>query len=93
MGNTLSESIQCLFFAEKWFNSVFDSILFIQNSIQTIIQLKKYADSIQKKIQFNSKGIIDTGPIGKVPKNCLKSVQNRLKRGLFIKNGKYQFKI
>ena len=47
------------------------------------------ADSIKKKIQFNSKGIIDTGPKGKVPKNCPNSVQNRLKRGLFIKNGKY----
>jgi len=30
-------------------------------------------------IQFNSQGTIDTGPIGKVPKNCPKSVQNRQK--------------
>ena len=28
-----------------------------------------------------------------MPKNCPKSVQNRQKRGLFIKNGKYRFKI
>ena len=59
-----------------------------QNSIQTIIQFKiNSGDSIQKKIQFNSQGIIDTGRIGKVPKKCPKSVQNRQKRGLFIKNG------
>ena len=38
---------------------------------------------IQKKIQFNSQGIIDTGRIGKVPKNCPKGVQNRQKKGDF----------
>ena len=65
-----------------------------QDSIQNIVQIKKIsADSIQKIIQLNSQGIIDTGRIGKVPKNCPKSVQNRQKRGLFIKNGKYRFKI
>ena len=51
------------------------------------------ADSIQKIIQFNTLAIIDTGRIGKVPKNCPKSVQNRQKRRLFIKNGKNQLKI
>ena len=67
---------------------------FSQDSIQNIIQFKKNcADSIQKIIQFNSQGIIDTGQIGKGPKNCPKSVQIRQKRGLFIKNGKYRFKI
>ena len=54
---------------------------------------KNSADSIQKIIQFNSQGLFDTGRIGKVPENCPKSVQNRQKRGLFIKNGKYRFKI
>ena len=51
---------------------------------QNIIQFKiNSADSIQKIIQFNSQGIIDTGRIGKVPKNCPKSVQNRQKKGTF----------
>ena len=54
---------------------------------------KNSADSIQKMIQLKSQGIIDTGQIGKVPKNCPKSVQIRQKRGLFIKIGKYRFKI
>ena len=54
---------------------------------------KKSADSIQKILQFNSQEIIDTGQTGKVPENWPKSVQNRQKRGLFIKNDKYQFKI
>ena len=73
MGDTLSDSIQCLNFAEKWFNSIFDSILLTQNSIQTIIQFKiNSADSIRKIVQFNSQGIIDTGGIGKVPKRGLK---------------------
>ena len=47
---------------------------------KNIIQLKENsADSIQKIIQFNSQGLFDTGRIGKVPKNCPKSVQNRQK--------------
>ena len=69
-------------------HSIFDSI---QNRIQFT---KNPADSIQKIIQFNSQGLFDTGRIGKVPENCPKSVQNRQKKGgLFIKNGKYRFKI
>ena len=67
---------------------------FTQDSIQNIIQFKENsADSIQEIIQFDSQGFFDTGRIGKVPENCPKSVQNRQKRGLFIKNGKYRFKI
>ena len=70
LGDTLSDSIQCSNFANKWFNSIFDSI---KNSIQTIIQLmEKPDDSIQKLIQFNCQGIIDTGQIEKVPKKCPK---------------------
>ena len=38
-----------------------------------------------------SQGIIDPGR--KVPKNFPKSVQNKQKRGLFIKNSKHRFKI
>ena len=49
-------------------------------------------DSIQNIIQFNSQGMINTGRLRKVPKNWPKSVQNRQKRGLIIKNGKYRFK-
>ena len=46
--DTLSDSIQCLNFAKNWFNSIFDSILVSQNSIQTIIQFKIICgDSIQ----------------------------------------------
>ena len=81
-------------FCQKMIHSIFDSILLYPrfNSKYYSIQ-KKSADSIQKIIQFNSQRIIDTSRIGKVPKNCPKSVQNRQKRGLFIKNGKYRFKI
>ena len=92
--DTLSDSIQCLNFANKLFIQFLIQYCFTQDSIQNIIQLKKKsADSIQKIIQFNSQGLFDTGRIGKVPENCPKSVQNRQKRGLFIKNGKYRFKI
>ena len=92
--DTLSDSIQCLNFAKKWFIQYSIQYRFTQDSIQNIIQFKKNsADSIQKIIQFNSQGLFDTGRIGKVPENCPKSVQNRQKRGLFIKNGKYRFKI
>ena len=81
-------------FCQKMIHSIFDSILLCPrfNSKYYSIQ-KKSADSIQKIIQFISQGIIDTGRMGKVPKNYLKNVQNRLKKGLFIKNGKYRFKI
>ena len=59
-----------------------------------MIQFKKNsADSIQNIIQFNSQGLFDTGRIGKVPKDWPKSVQNRQKKGLFIENGNYRFKI
>ena len=44
---------------------------------------KKSADSIQKMIQFNSQGIMDTGRKGKGPKNCPKSVKNRQEKGAF----------
>ena len=44
---------------------------------------KNSADSIQKIIQLKSQGIIDTGQIGKVPKNCPKSVKIRQKKGDF----------
>ena len=84
--DTLSDSIQCLNFAKKIIHSIFDSILlyprFKINS----------GNSIQKIIRFNSRGMINTGRIGKVPKNWPESVQNRQKRGLIIKNGKYRFK-
>ena len=65
-------------------HSIFDSILLCPrfNSKYYSIQ-NKSADSIQKIIQFISKGIIDTRRIGKVPKNYLKNVQNRLKKGGF----------
>ena len=81
-------------FCQKMIHSIFDSISLYPrfNSKYYSIQ-KNSADSIQKIIQFNSQGLFDTGRIGKVPENCPKSVQNRQKRGLFIKNGKYRFKI
>ena len=79
VNDTQSDSIQYLNFAKKWF---------IQYSIQYCFT----QDSIQNIIQFNSQGMINTGRIGKVPKNWPKSVQNRQKRGLIIKNGKYRFK-
>ena len=81
-------------FCQKMIPSIFDSILLYPrfNSKYYSIQ-KNSADSIQKIIQFNSQGIIDTGRIGKVPENRPKSVQNRQKRRLFIKNDKYRLKI
>ena len=46
----------------------------IYDSIQFKISLNKKnsTDSIQKIIQFNSQGIINTGRMGKVPKKCPK---------------------
>ena len=41
VNDTQIDSIQYLNFAKKWFNSIFNSILFHKNSIQKIIQLKK----------------------------------------------------
>ena len=93
MGDTQSDSIQCLSFAKKGFIQYSIQYCSNQDSIQNIFQFKiNCGDSIQNIIQFNSQGMINTGRIGKVPKNWPKSVQNRQKRGLFIKNGKYQFK-
>ena len=67
-------------------HSIFDSILLYPrfNSKYYSIQ-KKSADSIQKIIQFNSQGIIDTGRIGKVPNDCPRSVQIRQKGGFSSK--------
>ena len=88
MIDSLSDLIQYLNFAKKWFIQYSIQYCFPQNSIQNIIELKKIAGSIQKIFQINSQGIIDTGRIGKVPKNCPISVQNKQKRGLFMKNNK-----
>ena len=67
VGDTQTDSIQCLNFAKKWFIQYLIQYRFTQNSIQNIIQFKENsADSIQKIIQFNSQGIIDTGRQGKV---------------------------
>ena len=93
VGDTQSDSIQYLNFAKKWFIQYSIQYCFTQDSIQNIIQFKiNSGDSIQNIIQFNSQGMINTGRIGKMPKNWPKSVQNRQKRGLIIKNGKYRFK-
>ena len=84
VNDTQSDSIQYLNFAKKWFIQYSIQYRFTQDSIQNIIQFKKKsADSIQKIIQFNSQEIINTGQIGKVPKNCPKSVQNRQREGDF----------
>ena len=89
VADTQSDSIQRL----NLFNQYSIQYCFTQDSIQHIIQFKKKsADSIEKIIQFNSHGIINTGQIGKVPKIAQK-VSKIEKRGLFIKNGKYCFKI
>ena len=66
--------------------SIFDSILLYPrfNSKYYSIQINS-GDSIQKIIQFNSQGIIDTGRIGKVPNDCPKSVQIRQKGGFSSK--------
>ena len=69
VNDTQSDSIQYLNFAKNdsfniQLDIAFPKIQFKENS----------ADSIQKIIQFNSQEIIDTGQIGKVPKNCPKSV-------------------
>ena len=47
--DTLADSIQCLNFAKKWFIQYSIQYCFSQDSIQNIFQLKKSADSIQKK--------------------------------------------
>ena len=82
--DTLSDSIECLNFAKKWFIQYSIQYRFTKDSIQNIIQSKKSVDSIQKIIQFNSQGITDAGRLGKLPKNCPKSDQNRQKRVFFV---------
>ena len=55
MGDTLSDSIQCLNFAKKWLIQYSIQYCFTQDSIQNIIQFKEIsADSIQKIFQFIS---------------------------------------
>ena len=84
MFDTVSDSIQCLNFAKKWFIQCSIQYYFTRDSIQNIIQFKSNsADSLQKIIQFNSQEIIDTSRIGKVPKHCPKSVQSRQKKRTF----------
>ena len=73
-------------FCQKMIHSLFDSILLCPRFNSKYYSIKKNpAVSIQKIIQFNSQGIINTGRIGKVPKNCPKSVQNRQKGGFSSK--------
>ena len=51
--DTQIDSIQCSNFAQNWFNSIFDSKSFHENSIQKIIQFKINCwDSIQQHNQF-----------------------------------------
>ena len=71
-------------FCQQMTHSIFDSILLYPRFNSKYYSIKKnYADSIQKIVQFNSQGIIDTDQIGKLPKNC-QSVQNRQKKeGVF----------
>ena len=84
VANTQSDSIQYLNFAKKWFIQYSIQYCFTQDSIQNIIQFKiNSGDSIQNIIQFNSQGMINTGRIGKMPKNWPKSVQNRQKKGAY----------
>ena len=55
MSDTQIDSIQYLNFAKKWFNSIFNSIVFHENSIQKIIHLKNVQkNSIKKIIQFKN---------------------------------------
>ena len=77
-----------IYFMKSWFALVCHQKQIIVEDMHSGV-----SNTLSDSIQFNSQGIIGTGYIGKVPKNCPKSVQNRQKRGLFIKNGKYRFKI
>ena len=84
VGDTQSDSIQFLNFVKKCFIQYSIQYCFTQDSTQNIIQFqKKSADSIQKMIQFNSQGIMDTGRKGKGLKHCPKSVKNRQEKGAF----------
>ena len=81
VSDTQSDSIQFFNFAKKndSFNIRFN-IALLKIQFKILFSSKKIsADSIQKMIQFISQGIIDTGRMGKVPKNYLRNVQNRLK--------------
>ena len=94
VNDTQSDSIQYLNFAKKWFIQYSIQYCFTQDSIQNIIQFKiNSGDSIQNIIQFNSQGMINTGQIGKVPKNWPKSAQNRQKGGLSSKTANIDSKI
>ena len=58
VGDTQSDSIQCLNFAKNWFIQYSIQYCFTQDSIQNIIQFKiNSGDSIQNIIQFNSRQI------------------------------------
>ena len=84
VGDNQSDSIQCLNFAKKWFIQYLIQYCITQGSIQNIIQFKQNsADSIQKIIQFISQGIIDTGQMGKVPKNYQTKMSKMTKKGAF----------
>ena len=78
VSDTQIDSIQYLNFAKKWFNSIFNSIVFHENSIQKIIQFNIFhknsiqkiiqfknfqKNSIQQEIQFNKWGSTDIGLI------------------------------
>ena len=56
-------------FCQKMIHSIFDSILLYPRFNPNIIQVNFFVASIQKIIQFNSQGIIDTGETGKKFKN------------------------
>ena len=59
VGDTQSDSIQCLNFAKQLFIQYSIQYCFTQDSIQNIIQFKEnFADSIQKTTQFNTQAII-----------------------------------
>ena len=79
VGDTQSDSIQYLNFAKKLFIQYSIQYLFTQDSIQTIIQLKKFCWFNSKENSIHSQEFVDTGLMGKVPKNCPKRVQNRQK--------------
>ena len=60
-------------FCQKMIHSIFDSILLYPTFSSKYVSFqKKSADSIEKIIQLNSQGIIDTGQIRRVPKKCSK---------------------
>ena len=81
-------------FNQKRIHSIFDSILLYPRFNSKYYSIpKKSADSIQKMIQFNSQGIRILVEKEKSPKIAQKVSKIDKKRELFIKNGKYRFKI